>query len=157
MDQYKYSRSYARIEYWDRGKRLGLHMVNADSCFYYVYVEPLQAMYENQGKYVQVKQKDSSSKKDKSLYPGEIIGKMHMSKITDIEDPGVYMTIQLYMGPAEKKLDCDNQERKIKGQIEEQRYIFPYKEFKCFLETIKAMDDQHNNFKNLKRKCLVIC
>lgn len=157
MDQYKYSRSYAKIEYWDKGRRLGLHMVNADSSSFYVYVEPLLAMYENQRKFVQVKIKDNTPKKEKSIYPGDIIGEMYMSKISDIEDPGVYMTIKLYFGPVEKKLDCDNQERKIKGQIEEQRYIFPQKEFKCFLETIKKMDDQHNDFKNLKRTSLVIC
>jgi len=150
----QHCRSYARIEHWGD---LGLHMVNADAYSYFIYVDPLIAMYDHPNEYVQVKIKDRDSDKSKSMYPGEIIGKMSISKIENIDEAGAYSKIVLYIGSADKLLDCNKKTQLIKGQIEEHRYIFPHKEFKCFLETIKAMDDQQSKFKKLKRGTRVIC
>lgn len=158
MDKYKDNRSYARIEYLDWSGTLGLHMVNADSNSFFIHAEPLLAMYEYRDDYVRIKPKNKNCETSDSIYPGEIMGKMSFLKISDIEKKSINTSIliNIYIGPAGKALYYNEETQQIKGQIEEHKYIFPDKEFKIFLETIKAMDEQQSKFKNLKRNSLVI-
>ena len=127
---YNYKRSYAQIRY--RNGELGLHMVNPDADDFFIYAEPLIAMYEYPGEYVLVKIRDKEIENNTHDYQGEIWGKMSVSNVIKPEDTELYASILLCFGPAGKALEFNKREKKFKGVVDEHRYTFPFDEFEGF-------------------------
>jgi len=147
-------RSYGKIG--EQNKMLGFNMVNPDGEEFFIYAESLINVYKNRSKqvksknYVRIKKRDRDPKQNRGYHQGEI-----WAKATEMynprKEPKNYFKIQLYFGPAGKKLKLNKEGSGFLGiLVSKAVYIFPKDEFHCFVKSIEAMYMQHTSYTLMK-------
>lgn len=146
-------RSYGKIG--EQNKMLGFNMVNPDGEEFFIYAEPLINVYRNRSKqmnskkFVRIKKRDRNPQKNRGYYQGEIWAKateMHNSR-SEIKN---YFQLDLFFGPAAKKLRLNDDGDGFIGVVEKQSYKFPKDEFHYFVKAIEAMYTQHTSYTLMK-------